>query len=1033
MRAAVALLLLALSAGAEEIVVRVTVGDEPLADASLQVQPMRDAGPTFRADRFAPDARTDATGQAVVQATHKDWILVYVPGYELAVVRGGGRMVDVPLRPEWVFSGRVLDTKGDPIVGASVLLRTTFRRKADFPVVTGEKGKFHVYGLWFDDYALRLEAAGFLALEAGGYPGWGEDESLTAEDSGKTIILMRVATIAGTVTDHRQEAVPGAEVRVAPAAPFLPSRTATTAADGTYRITGLEPERRYWVDFPLPWGGHAGPVVLAEGEVREGVDVVRLAPVTLKLRVVDAEGRGLEGVTGRLTPPLGRQEVTSNAKGFIVVRIPPVRLGGELRLHAKGRETSTVRVPPSRPGATQDLGEIVQRALPEIEVRVRQPDGTPPAEGKIATVPLVDGAARVKGANYYKITVPGYPPVYQLVEPPGPVVVTLPTPQWIEGNVLDTYGGPVAGAQVSASSKGWGSPGTRTDAAGRFSIGPFAEGPVEVEAHTATAKSGEVRVVLGDGQLELTLFPTKPDLVRGRVLRGIRPVPRFSIEGKHFVDEEGRFEIFVQRAARGPVAIYVDMKTFHFALPPEGQELVARLPGGRVVVTLEGAVPGQRVALGHAGGFFGSAETQEDGLARFADLAPGVYTASADGFATTEFTVGGDADTLVTLQATTQGNLLVRVPQGFRDPGVRRKTLNPGVHRDLYIGRGDYAVTLDAVRIVAGEETVVDFAPINGGSLLLRGRPETRVDLKLRLPDVTLIFDARLEADGTFRFPLLAPGAYTVRAPLRRMEVEIVAGDAAVLELGAGAHVVADRVVLWNGKPAQGAEVRLLPADAESHPVQAPTDLHGRFRFANVLPGEYTCVALLEGYAPARGAVTVGVDGIVSDGLPLTLPRSVGKHARVLGLAGEPVPYVRLRVDGHWQETDELGRLLLHAVPARIDLDLEDFASLRDLEVHAGDEIRLERGATLVVLTDPEAGPPVVRVNGRPWRRLRPGWLADDPEPGRLRLEDLPPGRVEIELPRPAEGGEEEAAETPEPVVASLAPGTETIADLRQG
>ena len=60
-----------------ELAERVTVGDEPLPDASVQVQPVRDEGPTFRADRFAPDARTDATGQALVQATPKDWILVW--------------------------------------------------------------------------------------------------------------------------------------------------------------------------------------------------------------------------------------------------------------------------------------------------------------------------------------------------------------------------------------------------------------------------------------------------------------------------------------------------------------------------------------------------------------------------------------------------------------------------------------------------------------------------------------------------------------------------------------------------------------------------------------------------------------------------------------------------------------------------------------------------------------------------------------------------------------------------------------------
>jgi len=415
-RAVVALLLLALwaEAEAEDLVVRVTVGDEPLPDAGVQVQPVRKAGPTFRADQFAPDARTDASGQALVQATRKDWILVYVPGYELAVVEGGGQIVDVALRPERIFSGRVVDSKGDPIVGASVVLRTTFHRQAAFPVATDERGNFHVYGLWFDNYSLSVEAAGFIDRMYA----W----LLTEQDSGETIILERPATLAGTVLGDRGEAVAGTELNVGP---YL----VKTSDDGTYRVSGLDPDRRHWVHFPRPWGGGAGPFALKEGEVREGVDVIRLAPVTLKLRVVDAEGRGLKGVSLRVAEVegvrgirvFGGPEVTSNAAGLIAARVRP-EIRTELHLRADDRESATVRGPHSPSGTTQDLGEVVLRALPEIEVRVRQPDGTPPAEGTVGAVPLVDGIARVKGADMYDITVPGYPPMPWDVEPPGPVL-----------------------------------------------------------------------------------------------------------------------------------------------------------------------------------------------------------------------------------------------------------------------------------------------------------------------------------------------------------------------------------------------------------------------------------------------------------------------------------------------------------------------------------------------------------------------------------------------------------------------------------
>lgn len=1034
MRTATVLLLLAVWAAAQDLVVRVTVGDEPVEGAAVQVQPARDGGPTFRVDKFAPDARTDATGQALVQATSKHQVLVYFPGYELAVVQGGGQVADVALRPERVFSGRVVDTSGDPIVGATVILRTTFRRKAAFPVVSGEEGKFHVFGLWFDDFALRIEAPGFVPWRSG---------DLTEEANGTSFFLKRFATMAGTITDHRGEVVAGAEVHVG-------AETTRTSDIGAYRIGRLEPGVEYWVQFPTPWGGHAGPIVLEDGEVREGIDVVRLGPATITLRVVDNEGRGLEGVGGE--PPLrfGGREVASDAEGRIAVHIRPEN-STELYLRAENREAITVQVPRLRPGVTQDLGDIVLPAVPEIEVRVRLPDGAAAAAGTVGDIPLVDGVARVNGAGPYEIAVPGYPAVFPDIAPPGPVLVTLATPLWIEGTVLDTEGGPVVGARVTAAAGEVDVAPVESDGEGRFRIGPFNEGTVQVQASTATACSRSVDVVLGDGELELTVVATKPDLLRGRVLRGIRPVTRFRIKGTRFVDEEGRFEVLLRRAERDWIEIHAAGGSFPFRLPPEGQELVARLPAGRVSVALEGATPDKAVSLLGVGGraMGASTPTGQDGIARFSDLEPGVYAAEAEGFARTEFTLAAGVEQLVTLPTVAQGTLSVRAPPGFRFSDAElRQTLSAGVHRDALVGLGAYRVFLEAVRIVAGQETIVDLAPSDGGSLLIRGPPGTRVELLLRQPDATLSFVAQFEGEErAFRFPVLPPGSYAVRTSLRRLTIEIAAGDTAVLNLGTAEHSVADRVVLWNGKPAQGVEVRLFPADDEGRERSllmeivadeddrtrsVLTDLRGRFRFADVRSGEYTCVARLEGYAPASGTISVGSDGVVTEGLPLILARSAGRHAQLRGLAGEPLRHVPVLVDGHWQTSDVLGRLLLHTVPARIDLDLEGFASIRDLEVRPDDEIRLQRGANLVVLTDPEIGAPTVRVGGRPWRRLRPAPLADDPVPGRLVLEDLPPGPVEIRLPAPPPAeGDEEPPEPPEPVLAQLESGGQTTVDLR--
>ena len=92
----------------------------------------------------------------------------------------------------------------------------------------------------------------------------------------------------------------------------------------------------------------------------------------------------------------------------------------------------------------------------------------------------------------------------------------------------------------------------------------------------------------------------------------------------------------------------------------------------------------------------------------------------------------------------------------------------------------------------------------------------------------------------------------------------------------------------------------------------------------------------------------------------------------------------------------------------------------------------VQRGARLVILADDPARV-IVRIGGRVWRRA---WrLLADP-PGQLRLVDLPPGPVEVELlPDPEAEEAEEGGEAAEPRIerATLRSGGETVLDLRDG
>ena len=159
MRSAIVLALLACAARAEDIVVRVTFGEEPMHNATVKVLKPND-GIVFDRTKWAADKLTDESGQAVVDVPEGGKVLVYVPGYALAVATVDRIPLDIELKPERIYEGRVVDSAGDPIVGASVSLDTTFKRRATFVATSDKQGRFFVYGLWFDDYAIWAEATG---------------------------------------------------------------------------------------------------------------------------------------------------------------------------------------------------------------------------------------------------------------------------------------------------------------------------------------------------------------------------------------------------------------------------------------------------------------------------------------------------------------------------------------------------------------------------------------------------------------------------------------------------------------------------------------------------------------------------------------------------------------------------------------------------------------------------------------------------------------------------------------------------------
>jgi hypothetical protein len=401
-----------------------------------------------------------------------------------------------------------------------------------------------------------------------------------------------------------------------------------------------------------------------------------------------------------------------------------------------------------------------------------------------------------------------------------------------------------------------------------------------------------------------------------------------------------------------------------------------------------------------------------DGIARFARVRPGVYTAAASGYGPAEVRVTEDESAPVVLRPLVTGTLRVRFPGGEEVVQANART---------NIASAGGALMGVVAHVEPGEEMFVDLAPSETGRLIVRGAESWT--LERRIEGAVIFFRAAAGGDS---FP---PGRYQLRAGLARRELEVVAGEVVEIDLGTDLHTLTGRVTFADGSPAHGAEVSLGWG-----PV--PVDPSGVFRIEGVPAGEYECTAQLQGFFGPVAHILVAGEGVATSGLPIVLRPKSGARIRLTGLGNEPLPGVLVRVDGREAESDLLGEIELPGPAATLDLDLAGFASIRGRRVRDRETVRLVRGATLVVLFDVPRERLEVRVDGETWRALDDSLPQRRQTPGRLILTDLPPGEVEVEiLPDPdAEPAEDEDPEAePEPDVSRirLRSGAESTLDLR--
>ena len=378
-----------------------------------------------------------------------------------------------------IIHGRVVDTAGAPIAEARVESDGT----NDFFVAetTSADGEFQLDGVPPGDLPLTFVADGYLRKTV---------EIPRVYIEALNVVLSKGRAIAGRVVNEAGQPVEGASVTAASAAHGADSQSATTAADGTFRIGGLA-DARHSLNAAKAGYRHA--------ELRD-LDLNTTTPIVLTLR-----GQGLTGtVHGSVDGFHGgswlfgwvavesRDDDSTSVQGQI-------KRDGSYRI--EGAPAGEVEISATAGGARGENRSVNASAtVPaggDIEVNlsfnngvavrgiVRQ-DGKPlPGRGVSFYTPSVSGSLRTVTDSHGLYEVSGLQPgrytvsvemdtrsfvtTYDVTGSADTFDIEVAFAR-IEGRVVDSDGVAVADAEIEPVSRGdsWSNATVKSDAAGAF-------------------------------------------------------------------------------------------------------------------------------------------------------------------------------------------------------------------------------------------------------------------------------------------------------------------------------------------------------------------------------------------------------------------------------------------------------------------------------------------------------------------------------------------------------------------------------------
>ena len=375
-------------------------GGKPLAQAVVRLLADGAAGPR---PGKAQHAETGVDGSFTVQGVAAETLRVRVEAKGYAPLTQpqipAGAILQLRLRPGVKVSGVVRDrAKKTPIAGATVLVwendAEPFGEEAYRKATSGKDGRFVVEDLPAGKTTVQVKAAGHASLKT---------PNVVAPKSELELLLDPPGGLTGVVTDTVGDPVPGAVVTASFGGAAAKKRSATTGADGRYRLAdvGSEPvagmsvraakfllEERAGaapsdgvVDFVLRHGGSiSGTVKGFDGQVPPSF--------TVRVHVVDPSA-GRPSAASK-----GPHEFTDASGAFRVDDLDPGRYS--IDVVAERYVTATKTNLDVVPEQVTDAGALTLQSRSVMRGRVVAARDRAPVASASIQVTLADGGQRTE-------------------------------------------------------------------------------------------------------------------------------------------------------------------------------------------------------------------------------------------------------------------------------------------------------------------------------------------------------------------------------------------------------------------------------------------------------------------------------------------------------------------------------------------------------------------------------------------------------------------------------------------------------------